>query len=158
MTRDSAWLDATDAKLLSLLTINARLSNRVLADAIGLSPSAALARRRRLEEVGTIRGYTIMIDPAAHAHRAQSVIIVHLAQPSGALLARFESLIGSEAEIDEVLRVTGDGAYCLRLSSQDGAAWSCLADKFSRRDIEFSRAEILGVLERVKPRIAAIRP
>ncbi|MEU7478283.1 winged helix-turn-helix transcriptional regulator [Lentzea sp. NPDC042327] len=42
-----------------------RISNAELADRVGLSPSPCLRRIRRLEEIGVIHGYRVVVGPAA---------------------------------------------------------------------------------------------
>src|ERR1700761_1144332 len=57
-------LDRTDRRLLDLLQTDARLSNQELAAKVGLSPSPCLRRVKRLEELGLIRQYVALLDPA----------------------------------------------------------------------------------------------
>ena len=45
-------LDAIDRKILAILQVNGRLSNKDIADKVNLSPSPCLRRIRRLEEGG----------------------------------------------------------------------------------------------------------
>src|SRR3546814_3321458 len=56
-------LDRIDRKILRFLQEEARLTNQTLAERIALSPSACLARVRRLEELGIIQGYHARLDP-----------------------------------------------------------------------------------------------
>lgn len=58
-------LDQVDLKLLKLLAADARLSQRALARAIGMSAAAVSERVARLEGVGVIVGYHAAIDYAA---------------------------------------------------------------------------------------------
>src|SRR3546814_16479505 len=55
-------LDRIDRKILRFLQEEARLTNQTLAERIALSPSACLARVRRLEELGIIQGYHARLD------------------------------------------------------------------------------------------------
>src|SRR3954462_13850514 len=55
-------LDKIDVKILSLLQRQARMSNAKLAAAVNLSQSACLARVKRLETAGYIRGYAALLD------------------------------------------------------------------------------------------------
>jgi DNA-binding Lrp family transcriptional regulator len=55
--RSSASLDQFDIKILVHLQREGRCSNVELATAIGLSESPCLARTKRLQEIGIIRGY-----------------------------------------------------------------------------------------------------
>ena len=56
-------LDRIDRKILAALQADARLTNQALSDRVALSPSACLARVRRLEREGFIQGYHARLDP-----------------------------------------------------------------------------------------------
>ena len=49
-------LDRTDFGILSLLQNNASLSNKQIAAAVGLAPSSAHERLKRLRDEGVLRG------------------------------------------------------------------------------------------------------
>ncbi len=55
-------VDELDTKILQQLTRNARQSYRQIARKLRVSTGTVLTRIRRLEEMGIIRGYTIMLD------------------------------------------------------------------------------------------------
>jgi DNA-binding Lrp family transcriptional regulator len=58
-------LDRIDRKILAALQEDARLTNQALSERVALSPSACLARVRRLEQLGVIQGYHARLDPFA---------------------------------------------------------------------------------------------
>eukprot|EP01036_Dinobryon_divergens_P059364 gene59364-79208_t len=58
-----ATLDRTDRKILRCLQEDGRISNLKLAEAVALSPTAALARVQRLSKAGFILGYQARLDP-----------------------------------------------------------------------------------------------
>ncbi len=58
-------MESTDAKILSLLARDGRMSYTDLGRATGLSTSAAQQRVRRLEQRGVISGYRAVINPEA---------------------------------------------------------------------------------------------
>ena len=53
-----------DLKILRELSVNGRITVTELASRVGLSKTPCLARMRRLEARGYIRGYRAVIDPA----------------------------------------------------------------------------------------------
>ena len=55
-------LDKIDKKILLLLEQDASISNLELSKAVGLSPSACLARTKNLIEKGVIRRFTTLLD------------------------------------------------------------------------------------------------
>jgi Lrp/AsnC family transcriptional regulator, leucine-responsive regulatory protein len=58
-------IDELDKQILNILQKNARTSNAEIARQIGLAPSAALDRLRKLEERGVIRGYGVHLNGQA---------------------------------------------------------------------------------------------
>ena len=56
-------LDRIDRKILANLQAEGRLTNQALAERVALSPSACLARVKRLEQAGIIQGYHARLDP-----------------------------------------------------------------------------------------------
>lgn len=61
MNQPAQKLDRIDMKILAELQRNARMTNVLLADAVGLSASPCLQRVKRLEKAGFIIGYGALI-------------------------------------------------------------------------------------------------
>ena len=55
-------LDATDRTILAALLEDARISQRGLAKRVGVAQGTITNRLRRLEEMGVIKGYTVLLD------------------------------------------------------------------------------------------------
>lgn len=75
-------LDRTDFAILRLLRKNARIPNKDLAERVGIAPSTALERVRRLRESGALLGYHAEIAPAAVGIGLQAMVAVRLARHS----------------------------------------------------------------------------
>jgi len=56
-------IDRIDLRILGLLQTDGRLSNLKLAEAVGLSPTAVLARTQRLQREGYILGFEARLNP-----------------------------------------------------------------------------------------------
>jgi Lrp/AsnC family leucine-responsive transcriptional regulator len=56
-------MDKVDYKILSLLQENGKITNADIARQIGMVPSGALERIRKLEENGYIKEYTARLEP-----------------------------------------------------------------------------------------------
>ncbi|HVP16319.1 MAG TPA: Lrp/AsnC family transcriptional regulator [candidate division Zixibacteria bacterium] len=55
-------LDETDVKILKLLTLDARLSSRQVANECGISTGTALSRIKKLENKHIVKAYSAMLD------------------------------------------------------------------------------------------------
>ena len=62
-------LDATDRDLLAALLEDARISQRGLAKRVGVAQGTITNRLRRLEGMGVIKGYTVLLDAESRAAR-----------------------------------------------------------------------------------------
>ena len=59
-------LDAIDERILAALVDDARISNKQLAELVGIAPSTALMRTRALSERGIIEGFEAVLSHAEH--------------------------------------------------------------------------------------------
>lgn len=112
-----ARLDEIDLEILGYLVRDARLSQRALARAVGMSPPAVADRIARLEAAGVIEGYRAAVNFAALG-RAMTVIVGVVSNRS----ATQRELARSLAEIPEVERVdivTGTTDLQVRLHVRD---------------------------------------
>ncbi len=71
-------LDRIDYKIVRLLRNNARLTNKQLAEMVGLAPSTCLVRTRMLQQSGAITGFKAEVNPAALGVGLQAMISVRL--------------------------------------------------------------------------------
>ncbi|MGD2134688.1 MAG: Lrp/AsnC family transcriptional regulator [Gemmatimonadales bacterium] len=65
----SARLDATDRRIVALLSADCRLTFQQVGDAVGLSAPAAYQRVKKLERDRVVRGYHADVDPVALGRR-----------------------------------------------------------------------------------------
>jgi Lrp/AsnC family transcriptional regulator, leucine-responsive regulatory protein len=112
-------LDSIDWKILALLQEDARMSNVVLANTVGLSPSPCLARVRALEEAGYINRYVSLLDPVKVGLKVSVFIQVTLEKQIEPALEKFESAIADRPEVMECYLMTGDADYLLRVVVPD---------------------------------------
>ena len=73
-------LDRTDFGILSLLQNNASLSNKQIAAAVGLAPSSAHERLKRLRDEGVLRGTHADVDPKAMGIGLEALFFVELSK------------------------------------------------------------------------------
>jgi len=66
-------IDEKDMKIINMLLENGRISYSEIAKAIGLSDVAVIKRIRKLEQMGIIRKYTILIDPKKLGYKVVSI-------------------------------------------------------------------------------------
>ena len=132
-------LDRIDRRILAALQANARLTNQALSEEVSLSPSACLARVRRLEQAGVIQGYHARLNPFAIDVGLVLYAEVTLRGHSAEELGLFERTIDGLSEIVEASHMTGAYDYLLKVVTADMAEWTRIAEKLTSSDIGVER-------------------
>jgi Lrp/AsnC family leucine-responsive transcriptional regulator len=104
-------LDAVDARILSALARDGRISIADLARLVGLSGPSAAERIKRLEEAGVIEGYAASIDPRALGLPIAAWLRV---RPVPGGLNMVADILRTLPEIVECDRVTGEDCFVAR--------------------------------------------
>jgi DNA-binding Lrp family transcriptional regulator len=107
-------LDRIDINILAELQLSGRMTNAVLADRVGLSPSPCLARVRRLEVAGYISGYSAIINLAKIGSSQIVFTSVTLGDHRRADFQKFERKIALYDELVECHLVSGGFDYLLK--------------------------------------------
>lgn len=124
-------LDEKDRALIALLANDARVTNRALAQQVSLSPSACLARVRKLEERRVIVGYRAVIARVGSGRHLEGWADIRFAEPSEELTDLFVALLKSTPEVVEAHRIAGNYDYLIRFCAGDIAAWNDFRDRVS---------------------------
>lgn len=132
-----AKFDPIDQKILRELSRDGRQSNLVLADRIGLSPSACLRRVQVLEAAGVIKGYRAVLDPVKMGVGFVAYVTVGLNLHTKAAQEAFERALAHAPEVRECHNITGTVEYLLRIEAADLVAY------------KHFHTEVLGALPQV---------
>lgn len=108
-------LDATDRQILKILQTDGRISNVELAAQVGLSPSAAHARIRRLEQRGLIRQYAAILDREQMGYDMICFVNIGLQTHRRELVENFKTTIAQMPEVLECHHLTGEYDYLLKV-------------------------------------------
>ena len=135
----TAWaremLDKIDLGILDVLQKDGRITNQALAEQVSLSPSACLARVRRLEREGFILGYraTLAIERIVPTLIVFGEVTLRQHHPDD--IAGFERAATQIDEIIEAYQVSGPYDFLIKVAVRDIAAWRDLADRIVGLDI-----------------------
>jgi DNA-binding Lrp family transcriptional regulator len=143
-------LDRIDRRILAELQADARLTNQALSERVALSPSACLARVRRLESAGVIEGYHARLDPFAVGVGLVLYVDITLEGHTPAELARFEAAIAAIPEVVEASHVTGVFDYILKVVVPDMPGWTRIAENLSSADLGVDRINSHVVMRKPK--------
>ncbi|HEY2678840.1 MAG TPA: Lrp/AsnC family transcriptional regulator [Steroidobacteraceae bacterium] len=117
-------VDRYDARILSALQRDGRLSVVDLAEAIGLSPTPCARRIKALESAGAIEGYAAVINPARVGLAVLAIVQVKLTEHTDETVARFEKEIGLMDEVTKCFAMTGSYDFILEVYGKDLEALS----------------------------------
>ena len=110
-------IDEKDRTIIELLQTNARISNAEVARSVGLAPSAALERVRKLEERGLLRGYEARLDPRALGLGVLAFIAVRADERVGGV--ETGTALADLPEVQEVHHIAGDDCYLIKVRAAD---------------------------------------
>lgn len=112
-------LDRIDVELIRLLRKNARLPNKELAARVGVAPSTALERVRRLREARVLLGFHAEVAPEAVGIGLQAMVAVRLARHSREQVESFQAHLGTLPEVLSVYHVAGADDFLLHVGVRD---------------------------------------
>jgi Lrp/AsnC family leucine-responsive transcriptional regulator len=95
------------------------MTNAALAAAVGIGPTACLARVRKLEIAGVIRGYAAILDPDAVGQTVTALASVQLRHHGAAELEAFKRAIGAFDQVQACWHLTGDDDFVLKIVAAD---------------------------------------
>ncbi|MGF6555485.1 Lrp/AsnC family leucine-responsive transcriptional regulator [Pseudomonas sp. S30_BP2TU TE3576] len=112
-------LDSYDRKILNLLQVNNRISQRELAEEVNLSPSAVNRRIAALESAGVIQFNVSIVDPALVGRPITIIVEVKLENERLDLLDEIKKRFTSCPQVQQVYYVTGDFDFLLVMNVRD---------------------------------------
>ena len=132
MSEKSVTIDQMNARLLKALQKEPTLSQRELAERVGLSQNACWRRLKRLQDSGIIKGMRLVLDREALGLSLVVFVMIRTRQHSAEWLAAFRQHIATVDEVIDFHRIGGDYDYLLRIVTRDMASY----DKVYQRLIE----------------------
>lgn len=112
-------LDATDARILTVLQRKGRISNADLSDEVHLSASACHRRVQRLEDAGIIRDYVALLDPRKLGRPTVVFVEITLSGQADEVLDAFEREVRLVPDVLECHLMAGSADYLLKVVAQD---------------------------------------
>ena len=143
-------LDRIDRRILAALQADGRLTNQALSERVALSPSACLARVRRLEQEGIIQGYHARLDPFRLDVGLVLFAEITLKGHGTDELARFDAAIEALPQVVEASHVSGAYDYLLKVVVADMAEWTRIGEQLTGADVGADRINTHVLLRKPK--------
>lgn len=112
-------LDRIDIALLRLLRNNARMANKDLADKVGVAPSTALERIRRLRETRIIEGFHAELNAAGVGIGLQAMVAVRLNRHSREQVIALHDHLLALPEVVAFYHVAGANDFLVHVGVRD---------------------------------------
>ncbi len=122
-------LDPTDLSMIEILQQDGRISVSELGRRVGLSQPAASERLKRLEERGIIAGYRAVVDPTTVGLGMMAVIRLRTTHEH---IRPYLKQFSEMPEIIEVLRLTGEDCFLLKVLVPSPADLETIVDTIAR--------------------------
>lgn len=104
-----------DKQILNIIQQDARISNAEIARQVGLAPSAVLERVKKLEERGTIQGYTAKLDATELGYGLTAFVAVR----TNECCSETDKFLAEIPEVLEVHDVAGEDSYFLKVRAKN---------------------------------------
>jgi Lrp/AsnC family transcriptional regulator len=111
----SLVFDEVDKQIIDLLQADPVISNKDLAEKVGLSPSACLSRTKRLKEVGVIKKFAAIIDEKMLGYEVIAFTFVNLSPHNRDITNAFLSKIDQTPQILECYNISGSWDYLIKI-------------------------------------------
>lgn len=143
-------LDRIDRKILATLQEDGRLTNQRLAEMVSLSPSACLARVRRLERDRVITGYKAQVDPAKIGPNLTVFAELTASVHDIASTRRIEAALCEMPEAIEAYQVSGSYDFLVRFLVPSMARWTDLADELADGELKIATVRTVASMRQIK--------
>jgi DNA-binding Lrp family transcriptional regulator len=128
-------LDRIDINILAELQKGGRMTNSQLADRVGLSASPCLARVKRLEDAGYIKGYGALVDLAKLGSVQIVFASITLSDHRLGDFTKFERGIADFEEVIECHLVSGGFDYLMKFFVRSVTHYQEVIEKILLRNI-----------------------
>jgi Lrp/AsnC family transcriptional regulator len=112
-------LDHIDRSILRALQRDASVSQRDLAEQVGMSQNACWRRLKALQDSGVIQGQTIRMDAKAVGLGLAVFVMVRTRHHSQAWLESFRKEVLAIQNVVDFYRIAGDYDYMLKVVAED---------------------------------------
>ncbi len=111
--------DDIDKKLLELLQLDSKQTNKELSNKLSLSVTAVYERIKKLERIGVIEKYVALIKKEIVNKSFVAFCHIKLVQHSQDYVIKFEKDVANLKEVLECYHISGDYDYLLKVLVKD---------------------------------------
>jgi Lrp/AsnC family transcriptional regulator, leucine-responsive regulatory protein len=147
-------VDSFDAKLLTIVQENNRLTVEEMSRRVGLSASACQRRLSRLRAEGFISADISVLDPRKVGKPLIMVIEVTLEREDPVVTKRFKDAMRKNPKVMQCYYVTGEKDFILLVAMRDMEEFNLFQTEFCTENPMVNRFSTSVVVEQVKVNLA----
>lgn len=141
----------TDARILSALQAEGRLTNQDLAGRVGMATSPCWRRVRHLEETGVIQGYRAVLDRRRLGLGVLAFVRIRIDSHNEAEARTFEEQLKCLDNVVACYSIAGDADFLLQIVAEDLDRYADFAMNVIRRLPRIKEMQTTFVLKEIKP-------
>ena len=143
-------LDVTDLKILSVLQIDASLTNQALAARVHVSPATCLRRVKQLVDRGVVERRVALLSAEALGHGLTAIVEVSLDRQSAEAMTAFEARAVAEEPVQQCHRVSPGPDFVLIVQVADMARYDALVARLFTDDANVRNVKAFFSIRRAK--------
>ncbi|MGE8064963.1 Lrp/AsnC family transcriptional regulator [Pseudomonas sp. NPDC089569] len=147
-------LDTFDQAILRMLQKDNKMSQRMIAEAIGLSTPAVQRRVAQMEASGVILANTAVIDPSSVGQHVTAIVESRLRDDGSVVMDRAKRYFASVAEVQQCYFVSGGVSFIIVMVARDVAHFEKLVTQHFADNEDIQTYRTLIVLDKVKVGLA----
>lgn len=138
-------MDKIDSQLLQLLQDDASLTNKQLANAVGLAPSSCLGRVRRFRNEGIVKGIHAEVNPGALGIGFQAMLFVRLSKQARKFSEGFPSFLSNLPEVVALYFLSGPQDLLVHVAVRDADHFKglMLGQLLARDEVEHVESSLI---------------
>lgn len=129
MIDKNSKIDSFDLKIMTALQKDSGLSQRDLAEKVGLSQNACWRRLQRLQTSGLIKGSRVEIDLTMLGYDLTVFVMIRTRHHSGEWAAGFRRHVEHLPEVIDFYRIGGDWDYLIKVVTRGMAGYDAFYQK-----------------------------
>ncbi len=146
----SRELDAFDRAILRIVQQDAKTPQRVIAEAVNLSPAAVQRRITAMETAGVIARNVAIVDQDALSLAITAIVEVRLRDERAATVDAAKALFRATPDVQQCYYVTGGISFVLIIISRDMRSYEALTRTLFAENELVADYRTLVALDRVK--------
>ncbi|MBR0857751.1 Lrp/AsnC family transcriptional regulator [Bradyrhizobium liaoningense] len=142
--------DRLDARIMTLVQGNNRLTSDEIGERVGLSATAVQRRLKKLRDSGIIEADVSIVSPKAVGRPVSMLVLVSLERERADIIDRFKQALRANTEVMSGYYVTGEADFVIIVTATDMEGYEQFTRRFFYENPDIKGFKTLVIMDRVK--------